>query len=250
MSLLKRIWEDIRHGENIDLFVTVFLAIGLVALNVLGLAPQTWIAPLTLAVLGLLAIAILGNRYQVEKVVKELSRPSHELFHEKMPASQEMDLERARDVWMIGVTLSRTIKTYYALLEQKLARGDSVRILLVDPAGAGVEMAVMREYGGRFDVERVRQLIQGSLSDLCVLKKVGPDKLEVRTINHPLGFGGIAIDPDTSKGVLYLEHFAYKMPGGSLPKLVLSAQDGRWYQFFKTEMQTLWENSIPWECKS
>lgn len=250
MALLKRIWEDIRHGENIDLFVTVFLAIGLVVLNVLGLAPQAWIAPLTLAILGLLAIATLGNRYQVEKAVKELSRPSHELFLEKVPASQESDLERARVVWMIGVTLSRTIKTQYSLLEHKLARGDSVRILLVDPAGEGVEMAVMREYGGRFDTERGRQLIRDSLSDLCVLKKAMPDKLEIRTINHPLGFGGIAIDPDTSKGVLYLEHFSYKMPGGSLPKLVLSAPDGRWYQFFKTEMQTLWENGTTWECKS
>ena len=74
MKMLQRIWEDIRQGENIDLYVTATIAIVLTALNIVGLAPQSWIAPISLAVLGLLAIATLGNRYKMEQVIQKLTQ--------------------------------------------------------------------------------------------------------------------------------------------------------------------------------
>jgi hypothetical protein len=248
MGILKHIREDIRRGENIDLFVTVIVATGLVVLNLIGVAPQTWIAPLNLAILGLLAIAMLGNRYKVEEVLKNLNQESSSLFQEKFSSELESNFEKSKELWLVGITLGRTIKTYYSLLERKLARGDHVRVLLVDPNGVGCEMAEMRVYG-RPNVERNRAEIRGNLGDFCDLAKVTPDKLEIRTINYPLGFGGFAIDPDTASGILYLEHYPFKTAGGSMPKFVLRARDGRWYDFFKEEMRTLWENGEVWDCE-
>jgi hypothetical protein len=201
-----------------------------------------------LAVLGLLAVATLGNRFKFEEGLRQLTESPSELFQEKHAARLEADLAQAGEVWLVGVTLSRTIKTNYSLFEHKLARGDTIRILLVDPKGVGAEMAAGREYGGRFDAERIRNLIQGSLSDLCSLKQLAPDRLQVRVIDNPLTFGGIAINPNATAGILYLEHYSYKMPGGSVPKFVLGAKDGRWYYFFKEEMQTLWKNGAQWAC--
>jgi hypothetical protein len=39
MGILKHIGADIRRGENIDLFVTVVFAIGVVVLYLVGIAP-------------------------------------------------------------------------------------------------------------------------------------------------------------------------------------------------------------------
>ena len=127
MIFLKRLWQDIRHGENIDLFITVIVAIGLAILNLVGVTPTGLVAPLTLAVLGLLAVATLGNRYRLEESLETLNRTHTGLFQEKMPADMENELRNARELWLVGVTLNRTINTYYSMLEQKLARGDKVR---------------------------------------------------------------------------------------------------------------------------
>jgi len=247
MSYLKRIWQDIRHGENIDLFLTVLVAIGLAALNIAGIAPASLIAPLTMAVLGLLAVATLGNRYKLEESLETLNRTHTGLFQEKLPANMENDMHNARELWLVGVTLNRTVKTYYSLLEQKLTRGDTIRVLLVHPDGTNLNMLVMREYQERYNVDRIRHLIHNSLEDLCSLQQRFPG-LDVRVIDYPLGYGGILVNPNSDKGILYLEHYPFKTPGGSLPKFVLEAKNGRWYNFFKLELETIWENSTPWEC--
>lgn len=247
MSYLKRVWEDLRRGENIDLIVTVIIALGLAILNIAGLTPGTLIAPLTLAVLGLLAVATLGNRYKLEESLETLNRTHTGLFDDKLPASIESEMRNAHDLWLVGVTLNRTVNTYYTLLEQKLSRGDRVHVLIVRPDGHSVEMLAMREYKERYNVDRFRSLIQNSLDDLCSLQQRF-QKLEVRVIDYPLSYGGVLIDPDSDDGAMYLEHYPFKTPGGSLPKFVLRASQGRWYKFFRLELKTIWDDSTPWEC--
>ncbi len=247
MRFLLRVWEDIKKGENVDLYVTVIIAIGLVILNLLGVANQTGIGPLNLVVLSLLAISILGNRYKVEEVLKNVTQTPESQFLEGYPASLGTDMEKARELWLIGFTLSRTIKTYYSLLEKKLAKGDRIKVLLVHPHKTACEIAGMREYG-RFDLTRTQVQIQGVLDDFCELRRIAPEKLEIRVVNYPLGFGGFAINPEAGSGVLYLEHYPFKAPGGSIPKFVLHAHDGHLYELFKTEMQMLWQNGEVWNC--
>jgi len=249
MQLLQRIWEDIRRGENIDLYVTVIVAVALTTLNLAGLAPQSWIAPINLAVLGLLAIATLVNRYKMEEVLRNLTQAPGTLFLEKFPANLEDDFEKSTELWLVGVTLNRTVKTYYSLLERALKRGNSIKVLLIDPNGTACKMAAMR-IRPRTDVEQIRAETRGTLTYLCDLQRIAPDKLEIRTIEHPLSFGAFVIDPEAATGVLYLEHYPFKTIGRAIPKLVLRARDGRWYDFFKAEIRILWEHGIPWRCQS
>ena len=235
---LQRIWKNAR--ENIIEYVTIIVAIGVAILDLLGRVPDNSIVPLTLAVLGLLAASML----RIQQKIEQFTGPQGQLFQEKHDDGLEKDLEHAKEVWLMGVSLSRTIKTNYVPFERKLAQGDTIRVLLVDPKGKGIEMAAGREYGSRFDAKRLRDLIRGSLDDLERLKQKAPDKLHVRVIDNPLTFGGVAVNPNDAAGVLYLEHYSYKMPGGSVPKFVLRAGDGQWYDFFRDEMQALWDNGV------
>jgi len=52
---LRRIRNDLRQGENIDLYLTIAAAVAFVALNLAGVASTALLAPLTLAVLALWA---------------------------------------------------------------------------------------------------------------------------------------------------------------------------------------------------
>ena len=73
MKLLRRIWQDFRQGENIDLYLTVTVSIVLAVLNIVNIVPSPWITPLNLSVLALLAFAMLGNRYRVETILERVT---------------------------------------------------------------------------------------------------------------------------------------------------------------------------------
>lgn len=247
MRVMRRIWDDIRSGENIDLYITVIVAIGLAILNIVGVAPQTYLAPITLAVLGLLAITSLGNRYRIEELLQKQIQSTDTFYAEEYPSSYKSDFETAEELWLVGVSLRRTVQANYPKIEQKLRQGHIIKVLLVHPEGAGLEMAVSRNYARR-EVEPKSNEIRFNLQLLCDLRKSFPDKIEVRTIQYPLAYGVTAANPDTASGTLYLEHYCFRTASDSLPRFVLRAKDGRWYDFFKSEIRALWNAGIEWPC--
>jgi len=247
MRVMRRIWGDIRSGENIDLYITVIVAIGLAILNIVGVAPQTYLAPITLAVLGLLAFTSLGNRYRIEELLQKQVRSTDTFYVEEYPSSYKNDFETAEELWLFGVSLRRTVQANYPKIEQKLRQGHIIKVLLVHPEGAGLEIAVSRNYARR-EVEPKSNEIRFNLQLLCDLRKSFPDKIEVRTIQYPLAYGVTAVNPDTASGTLYLEHYCFRTASDSLPRFMLRARDGRWYDFFKSEMRALWNAGIEWPC--
>ena len=245
MKYLRRAWNDIRRGENIDLYVTVLAAIVLSSLSILAITPVTWVAPITLAVLSLLAISAVGNRHRTEEVLEKLSSTPDSVFIQEYPPTLKSDIESSADLVLVGISLGRTIKTYYSELEHKLQRGDSIKILLVNPDGAAIEMVDSRAYW-QTDPERTRAEIRGTLADLCYLKKIAPDRMQVHTIEYPLSYGAVLVNPDSASGTVYVEHYPYKVRE-SIPKFVLHARDGYWYDFFKSEVFKCWEHSTEWK---
>jgi hypothetical protein len=138
-----------------------------------------------LAVLGLIAISTLGNRYRLEELSHKLTQ-SNELFLDEFPARLKDDFEAGKEVWLVGVTLARTVKTYYVAMERKIRKGHIIKVLLVHPEGPPIEMAETRIYG-RMDVQRTIGDIRNTLQDLCDLRAIAPDRLQIRTIKKPFG---------------------------------------------------------------
>lgn len=248
MQALQRLWEDLRRGENVDLYVTVAIAVLLAVLNVIGIVPQTWVAPLILAVLALLAIATLGNRHRLETIIQNMNQPAGRLLLESYPTDLESDVEKARELWIVGVSLYATTMKYYSSLENKLKKGCSIKILLVNPDGPSVQMAATRKYGP-INVEDERIRIRTSLQRLCELRKRAEGRLEIRTLDSPLTFGAFAIDPEASGGVLYVEHYGFKTRRESVRKLVLHRKDEGWYSSIRAEIYELWEPATEWKCQ-
>ena len=248
MKSLRRIGADLRRGENIDLYLTIAAAVVFVALNLAGVASTTLLAPLTLAVLALLAVTSLGNRHRMDELLAQRERTLDDFFQEQFPPSYKADLEAAEALWLVGVSLHRTVTGNYPLFERKLQLGHRLRVLLVHPDGAGLEMAVMRGYTRR-DVEKKRQEIRYVLDLLCDLRQAAPGRVEIRTIQHPLAYGALAANPDSSRGVLYLEHYCFRVSPDSMPRYQLRVADGHWYDFFKAELAALWAAGAEWPCE-
>jgi hypothetical protein len=251
MRFLDKIWDDIRHGENIDQYATIIVALILVVLGLLGIAPAELIASLTLGVLGLLALSNLVNRHRLEALAEEVARSSQGFFLEDFPPDFKDDFQAATEVWLVGVTLSRFLKNNYGALEDKLRQGHLVKVLLVQPSGAPLEMAVNRYYAEvNRNVEAKSADIHHSLRLLCGLRRLAPQNVEIRTIHSPLTFGAIGLNPDAASGALYVEHYPYRMVADAQPKFVLRASDGYWYELFNAEIHTLWNDGEAWECQT
>lgn len=251
MKFLRLAWQDIKRGENIDLYVAVILAISLAILATLNISlAQNLIAPITLLVLSLLAISHLSNRHALEELSHKVSESSNTLFLEEFPARLKDDFRQGSQILLIGVSLNNTVDEYYSTIEQKLSSSKATfRILLVDPTSTACEIAASRSYA-RPEIERIRRRIYDTLGLLCDLQKIAPDRMEIHLTQYPLAFGAVGINMETSGGMIYLDHYPFRTEGGSLPKFVMQSKDGRWYHLFKQELNNLWESSSIWNCEN
>ena len=66
--------------------------------------------------------------------------------------------------------------------------------------------------------------------------------MQVRLINYPLAYGGIAIDPQTRNGILFLcVPTASNQQKPKLPKLIARSSDHPWFEHYRDEINALWQ---------
>jgi hypothetical protein len=248
MRVLRRIWGDIGRGENIDLYLLVGAVVALFLLDLFGVDVQSSLASATVAILGLLAVAMLVNRRRMEDLA-QVSLGGERTILRDFPSELASDLDRAREVWLTGIHPNTTFHTYSSTLEKKLRRGDSLRVLVVDPNGAACEMAAMR-ISVQMNADDIRARVTSFLNTLCELRNMAPDRLKIRTIDYLLEYGALVLDPDSASGVIYVRRYSFKSAGGAVkPKLVYHRKDGSWYDLICAEVRALWESGTPWECQ-
>jgi hypothetical protein len=244
-KIAKDVRHDFRQGENIDLYITVAVALVLVMLNLIGIG-QSMTSSLTLAVLALLAISSLVSRRKLDDTVEKIDRDRNVLLAH-FPASREIDVEGAKELWLIGLTLSKTIESYYAKLGEKLKQGDRIRVLIVSPDSHYSELIAKRKFSP-ITTQRVRDNQKASLELLCYLKRDYERNIEIRTMKYPAFLGIVAADLESIEGVIYVEHYSYRMNPEDLPKLVFRQSDGKWFEYYRQQIKNMWNDSEDWNC--
>ena len=246
MKILKQIWEDIRRGENIDVYLTIAGAIVLSALSLFGIALGEKIAGVTLAVLALLAINTLVNRQKLDKLME--LQTTIKWFQEKYPDTVDNDIEKARELWLVGYHLEGTLREMLVTFKRKLARGEKIKIILLNPESEAALRANEALYEP-MTPELFKQRIRISLDTIKQMSKDYPANLEVRLSSSPIPFGTYAIDPDTLKGVMYIEIYKFKSEITE-PHFVLHKKDATWFKLYRDQLSALWENAKPYDFSS
>lgn len=248
MKIIRRFLSDIRRGENLDLYFFVVAALTLAILNGLGLASQTLIESVTLALLGLLAAYSLGIRERLADMQAKLTGANTILRDKLSPTIKESLISEAREILIIGISLNRTIITYYSHLEEKLKNNQKVKVLLVEPNTETTQLMNQRSYRPLSE-KRLSTKILGTLELLCSLQAIAPELVEIRTINFPLPFGCMVSNIDANDSSIALDYYSYKT-AQSLPCMVLSKRaEPYWHSIYKTQILNLWTASTPWTCQ-
>ncbi len=248
MRFLRKIWEDIKQGENLDLYLTVLAALILAILNLVGFALPSVINSFSLAILALLAVAMLGNRYRLDKLLESSQLGIDQVLHQDFADIQKeitSRMENASDLLLIGANLYSTIQMHYLLLENRLRTGKQVRILLVNPTSNACEIVAKRRYRP-ITTEQYASQVKSSLQTLAALKKETSGNLELHVIDDPVGLGGIFTDMSRSEGRVFIWNHSYKSKEVARPKLDLQKSDGYWFEFYCDEARALWDDSVEW----
>ncbi|MEA4907861.1 MAG: hypothetical protein GYA17_08865 [Chloroflexi bacterium] len=120
MSLFKKIWNDIKRGENIDLYVTVVVAFGIGIASSLGYANQSVATGITLAALGILTSSALRDKHAYEESTKK-TQQTQDMLEKIIQLSEENSSKIS-----IAQSTERKITNSLDSLIDKLLVSDSI----------------------------------------------------------------------------------------------------------------------------
>ncbi|MBI3410428.1 MAG: hypothetical protein HY040_18980 [Planctomycetes bacterium] len=244
--------NDIKKGENLDLYVTLVLAIVLTALNpILSLFGVTitpgGIVPLTMSVLAALTVVLLVNRKKMESLERHLSRQTESKITTTFPESYSADLGSAKKILQIGIHLASNLNAHHDQYQSILrSRRASIRFLIVHPKAAALKMAAMRFAGVSRKVEHEKTRTESSLDVITKLMQDYPGRVELRVIDYLLEYAGLLIETPSGEEILYIERYTFRHYGGDLKPKFVYTRDDPWFRFIKEEMEELWKAAEPW----
>lgn len=247
-KFISQIISDLKQWKNVEAYVFILLAIVIAIFDLFDIARANWITSITLVILAMLIYGRIEDRRLINRLIQYMDSSGNVTFLEKYPDSFDENIMKANELWIAGVTLNRTISSYYALFKSKLKNGDKIKVLLAKPESVVSALATKRDRRNIFP-EYYDQTIKASLEQFCALAREQNAQIQIRVSRVTYSFGYYAMDIESSEGVIYLEHYGYKVEEGDIPKLVLRPDDGKWYDIFHKELVTLWDDAEIWECK-
>jgi hypothetical protein len=250
VRIIRTIWRDLRHGENVDLYPVVIISLSATVLSQLGIASQQLTLSLLLALVGLLAIAMLVNRRQNERIAATLANlgDSAVLSHRFLRREDNLEeiahrIRTAREVWLWGTTLSAHIPALEEEIRSNLERGLALRVLLVRPQSSAVSMAAFR--AGRVAHSDLDSDLQRNLNRLRSMSSAG--RLEHRVIDYLGPYVLYIFDPFSDSGYAIIRLANFRSSNFDRPTFELYAdRDLLWFAYFRREFEAVWESASIW----
>lgn len=248
MKFLRRAIEEIKQGENIDLYLTVIAAFVVVGISIFGIATSNIISSVTLAILGLIAIATLKNRHEFGEAIQglaELRGNAHAgdfFLSEKMISDQSF--ATADTIFLLGMTLSRTTREYIYVLGQRLVAGANIRIVILDPTMDSLLEQLALRSTGKTSVQYWRSRIEAVQTIIHIIAETPDAKgvLEVGYLPYIPSFGFTIVDPDEPDGMCFVELYHHESAKPNPAFQLRIGTDADWYKFFQEQADILWKS--------
>jgi hypothetical protein len=239
--LFRKIGSDILHGRYLEHYITLVLIFLVLALDIFDLASNDILAEITLAVLALVIFTSLTTRDSLDRISLSLDKPfSADAFFGADRHSLETEFSQAKTIGIVGVTLSRTVRDYSSVLEERLKNGTQVRFILIDPDSTAPDQAVLRSrdvYSRQFYID----LLRPTLERISALSYAS-EEVELGLLPYKPAFGMFVIDPDDPRGRIIVEMYPHRSTE-LFPTFELTpSRDPYWYRIFRKQYDILWSS--------
>ncbi len=208
-----------------------------------------------LAVLGLIAVSGLWERSRrlnrIEKITKESrdlvqtklqgQASAKDFFIGKEKGHSEQSFATADDIYLSGMTLTRTTREYLHIFGERLKSGANIKIMVVEPKPELMDELVLRSFGNttagywKTRIDTVVDLIN------VIAKTPGSTgKLEIGFLPFLPSFGFTLIDYNRSHATCYVELYHHRSAMANPTFILKAKEDPNWYQFFQNQFETMW----------
>ncbi len=145
MRWLRRIGRDLSQGRNLEVYLTVVIALVLGLLGAFSVVRAEVVVAVILATLGLLALSTIISRDQLGALQtqvaglsalveqKVLGRARADDFFLAEKPDYETRFQSAHTISIVSCTLSRTVREYLGVFEARLREGAQLRFAVMDP---------------------------------------------------------------------------------------------------------------------
>ena len=248
MNLIRHILKDFQKRQNLDIYITIIIAIVVSVLGIFQVTDLSVIISAVLATLALVSISLLVNRRENDEIQKAISKietkgvlAENFLTREDELQLPEKDFTSANTIFLSGISLTRTIRKYEHILDQRLATGASIRIIIVDPTlDSIVEEIALRSDG---TVGSWRSRLQAAQQAIHSIPKIrgNKGKLEIGYLPYTPSFGIVLIDPYEPHGFCFVELYHHEKHVPSPAFKLRASDDPKWYEFFREQYEILWK---------
>lgn len=243
--------------ESLPLFTSIIFSTYVIYRHTITPFPIETLATFIIIILGTMAIGELIQSYiklnSIHKKISSLTNLSDAIMNGKIsnyflrsrsdfiPFSQRV--EGARKIYILGISCEAMITYQSSILIDKLKDSCEVRFILLDPQSKAVEARSVGLFSAT-KPEILRNDINRTLEQLCELKKQkNKGSLKIRLTNYIPSYGIVIIDPDKNKGLIIVELYPFLTRYCDRPHFELKKTDGKWYDYFLNQYNSLWDAS-------
>lgn len=149
----------------------------------------------------------------------------------------------ADEICLLGYSLSRTVREHISIMEQRLAVGAQIRVIVADPQIDSLLQRIVQESVAS-TLEQWRSGINATINFLNAIAKNtdSKGKITVGYLPYTPAFGLKMVNPSQDDGFCFVEIYHHKTISQNATFLLTAADDKRWHKHFRTQYDILWES--------
>jgi hypothetical protein len=231
--------------RDFDLYVMIPAAIVLAVLNIpyvsglTGIVLKEWVDSAILLAFSVISISILQDRKIRRQLIDRIDISELGVIQKSYPSNLAAEIEKAKSVRLIGISMLSHVKDYLSLFESKLERGGQLDVLVSDPGGEFVSIATTRDQ--TTDVEYQRGRISETLEILDGLNSRFKGRARARRTDAPLDGEYIILFDDAGVSKIFYRHYGYKTRYDSSVYLHIDSRIPDCFNYFKQHVDHLWD---------
>ncbi|MFC6156507.1 hypothetical protein [Kribbella jiaozuonensis] len=179
------------------------------------------------------------------------SVPAHRFFVEfdNVDEISRLIKNSKEQVWLLGTTLSMHVPYLEEPLRRAISEGRNVRIMLIRPGGAAMQMSVLRAGPDGLGMQEQEERLSTSLAILRRLATLGT-RLEVRLIDYLAPYTLYGYDPGLEEGMIEMRLGSFHGQHHLRPTFRIERmRDPAWFEYFYEQFVSMWTVAEPYDLE-
>lgn len=238
-----------RLFENIDVYITLSLAVIFAVLGFIGTIPVAVLLAGILATLSILAYSMLATRRILGTLSQSLASlyPTASVLLKDRTSfgSFQESLNSVNTIWLYGPSLVVMWATHKDAFRKNVQAGGKIRVLIFNVSSKN--LSIQAEQLG-VDPDKLAAEIRATRANCKELLKRGlrMGEFEIRETEMMPGYSMVILNPSEHNGEMVIEYLGYHVDVSERPHIELdAARDRRWFTFYLKQYEKLWENATP-----